>query len=71
MRTENGVAKGSFVLSDLITNFKVTANAFDVKGALGYNITEIKSFKAVYIQFNAPKIMVIEDQLIIPVSVVN
>jgi hypothetical protein len=38
--TNSGVATGSFYLSDLVTKFRVTANAFDSNGALGFNIMD-------------------------------
>ena len=35
-RIRSGILKGSFQLSDLITNFRITANAIDTRGAIGY-----------------------------------
>jgi hypothetical protein len=37
MRTSDGRIKGSFVLSDLITRFRLTANAFNNDGMIGHN----------------------------------
>jgi hypothetical protein len=49
--TADGVYRGSFILSDLITQFRITASVFDTKGALGYDSTLISSRKAFYIGF--------------------
>jgi len=35
-RIKNGVLKGSFRLSDLITKFRITVNAIDANGLIGY-----------------------------------
>jgi uncharacterized protein YfaS (alpha-2-macroglobulin family) len=35
-RVKGGSLKGSFRLSDLITKFRITANAIDTKGVIGY-----------------------------------
>lgn len=35
-KTVNGKVKATFYLSDLITQFRITANAFDGKGAIGF-----------------------------------
>ena len=36
-KAENGQVSGKFELSDLITEFRITANAFTKKGVFGYN----------------------------------
>jgi hypothetical protein len=35
-RVSSGSLKGQFRLSDLITKFRITVNAIDEKGAIGY-----------------------------------
>jgi len=35
-KTKGGVIKGSFMLSDLITKFRIIANSFDKNGVIGY-----------------------------------
>ncbi len=41
----------SFYLSDLITTFRISANAFDSQGALGFNTLLIQTEKLFYIDF--------------------
>ena len=42
-RIKNGMLKGSFRLSDLITKFRLTANAIDVNGMIGYKKASLQS----------------------------
>lgn len=42
-RIKNGVLRGSFRLSDLITKFRLTANAIDVNGVIGYKKATLQS----------------------------
>jgi hypothetical protein len=49
--TETGIYSGSFILSDLISQFRITANVFDTRGTLGYDTSLITSRKAFYISF--------------------
>ena len=69
--TDNGVFKGQFFLSDLITQFRISANSFDFVGRLGFNTALITSRKAFYITFNLPVNMVQGDQLKVPVYMFN
>jgi len=70
-RTSNGKISGSFVLSDLITKFRLTANVFNKDGAIGFNQKTLQSQKAFYINYALPVSMVVGDELDIPIYLFN
>lgn len=47
----DGSVKGAFNLSDLTTQFRISANAFDKSGALGFNEKLIQSSKPFSLSF--------------------
>jgi hypothetical protein len=51
----------SFVLSDLITQFKVTANAFNSNGALGFKIGNFQTREDITLTFEIPTKLVEGD----------
>jgi len=71
MKTKNGRASGSFQLSGLITKFRITANAFNKEGVIGYKEASFQSRKDFYIEFEVPSSMVLTDKLTIPVFIFN
>eukprot|EP00347_Sterkiella_histriomuscorum_P004662 403359590 len=60
-----------FYLSDLITSFRITANAFDTLGRMGYSRSLLISRSNFYISFQLPQQMTIGDSLVIPVYIYN
>ncbi|CDW88298.1 a-macroglobulin complement component [Stylonychia lemnae] len=70
--TDNqGKYSGSFYISDLITQFRISANAFDTRGVFGYKYLVINSRSNFYIEFQLPSQMSVGDELIIPVTIYN
>jgi uncharacterized protein YfaS (alpha-2-macroglobulin family) len=70
-RVKNGIVKGSFRLSDLITRFRITVNAIDSTGVIGYKKTNIKVSKALYAVFDVPSTMTVSDKIKVNVKVGN
>lgn len=66
-----GKYRGSFILSDLITRFRFSVDAFDNEGSLGYTTALITSQKYFYLDFSPPVSMVVGDSLSIPVNLFN
>lgn len=62
-RVKNGSLKGSFRLSDLITKFRITANAIDINGAIGYKKQLFQVNKPLYLNFDLPSTMTVGDQI--------
>lgn len=52
--TKSGVYRGSFFLSDLVSQFRISANAFDNFGRLGFGSKLIISQKPFYINIQLP-----------------
>eukprot|EP00347_Sterkiella_histriomuscorum_P007254 403349667 len=61
----------SFYLSDLITTYRITANAFDTQGRIGYSKSILISRSDFYVSFQLPQQMTLGDSLLIPVYIYN
>lgn len=70
-RVKNGVYKGSFYLSDLITEFRITANAFDRKGRIGYAQKTFQTQLPFFIDFKLPPSLTLGDSIQVPVFMTN
>jgi uncharacterized protein YfaS (alpha-2-macroglobulin family) len=70
-RIKSGTFKGSFRLSDLITKFRITANAIDSTGVIGYRRELFQVNKALYINFDVPGTMTVSDKINIDLHVGN
>ncbi|CDW84292.1 a-macroglobulin complement component [Stylonychia lemnae] len=66
-----GELKGSFYLSDLITQFRIIADAFSGNGLLGYSQSSLQTQKPVYMTFDVPTSMIIGDSIKINANVFN
>jgi len=70
-RVKNGVLKGQFRLSDLITKFRITVNAIDTNGVIGYKRTNFQSNKPLYVAFDVPSTMTVSDKIKVNVRIGN
>ena len=70
-RIKNGVLKGSFRLSDLITKFRITVNAIDTKGKIGYSKYNFQCNKPLYINFDVPQTMTVSDKIKVDLRIGN
>ena len=70
-RVTSGSIKGQFRLSDLITKFRITANAIDSNGAIGYKKMNFQSNKALYINYDVPSTMAVGDQMKVDLRIGN
>ena len=70
-RVTSGTKKGQFWLSDLITKFRITANAIDSNGAIGYKKMNFQSNKALYINYDVPSTMAVGDQMKVDLRIGN
>lgn len=70
-RVKNGQLKGSFRLSDLITKFRITVNAIDTKGKIGYRKYNIQCNKPLYINFDVPQTMTVSDKIKVDLRIGN
>lgn len=70
-RVKSGSLKGQFRLSDLITKFRITVNAIDVKGVIGYKKTNFQSNKQLYINFDVPRTMTVSDKIKVNLKIGN
>ena len=70
-RVKSGTYKGSFRLSDLITKFRITVNAIDVKGGIGYKKMNFQSNKPLYVNFDVPTTMTVDDKIKVNVRIGN
>ena len=68
---KSGKISGSFFLSDLITEFRISVSGFDQEGTLGYNWMNFQAAKPFYINFELPSNFLVGDVLEIPVSINN
>ena len=68
---EDGVATVSFHLSDAVTRFRVFADAFDGRGALGAGSGEVVSMQPFYIEAKMPLEVTQGDRVTLPVTLVN
>lgn len=67
----DGEANVSFDLSDSVTSFKVSADAFDSNGALGSATSQIESVKPFYIEPKLPLEVTQHDKIEVPFALVN
>jgi len=70
-RVKGGSVKGSFRLSDLITSFRITVNAIDANGVIGYKQANIRVSKALYVNFDVPTTMTVNDRIKVSLKVGN
>ena len=70
-RVSGGKIKGTFRLSDLITQFRVTVNAIDAKGVIGYKKANFQSNKPLYISFDVPSTMTVSDKINVDLRIGN
>jgi uncharacterized protein YfaS (alpha-2-macroglobulin family) len=70
-KVKNGVLKGNFRLSDLITKFRITVNAIDVRGTIGYNKINFQSNKQLYVNFDVPSTMTVSDKIRVNLKIGN
>lgn len=70
-RVKNGQLKGSFRLSDLITKFRITVNAIDTKGKIGYSKYNFQCNKPLYINFDVPQTMTVSDKIKVDLRIGN
>ena len=68
---KTGTASVNFHLSDSITTFKVQADAFDKRGALGSSDSDIVSVKPFYVEARWPLSLTQGDEVLLPVTVHN
>ena len=69
--SESGEASVSFSLSDAVTSFRASADAFDARGALGAGFTKIESVQPFYAEPKLPLQVTSGDVIRLPVSLVN
>ena len=67
----NRKMKGSFYLSDLVTDFRITVNGIDNSGRVGYAYSSVQTQLPFYILYELPVSMTIDDVLYVPVTVKN
>ena len=70
-RVRSGSLKGQFRLSDLITKFRITVNAIDTRGAIGYRRSNFQSSKSLYVNFDVPGMMTVEDKIKVNLRIGN
>ena len=70
-RVKSGSLKGSFRLSDLITKFRITVNAIDSTGVIGYKKANFQVMKSLYVAFDIPSTMTVSDQIKVNVKIGN
>ncbi|CDW76949.1 a-macroglobulin complement component [Stylonychia lemnae] len=68
---KNGVTSGKFYLNDNITNYFLTADAFNSNGVIGYNYLQIKTIENFQIKISGPEFMAIGDSVKIPINITN
>jgi hypothetical protein len=68
---KTGECKISFALSDAVTTFRVSADAFSAGGALGQGSSAVESVEPFYIEPKLPLEVSSGDVILLPVSVVN
>jgi hypothetical protein len=66
-----GTARVSFDLSDAVTSFRVTADAFTAKGALGEGAALVESVQPFYAEPKLPLEVTAGDRILLPVGIVN
>ncbi len=68
---KTGRATVTFDLSDAVTTFRVFADAFDGRGALGEATAQVESVEPFYVEPKLPLEVTAGDQVVLPISVVN
>ena len=68
---EDGLATITFDLSDSVTSFRVSADAFSSTGALGANSELIESVRPFYIEPKLPLELTAGDTVLLPLAMVN
>ncbi len=68
---QKGIATVRFSLSDSVTAFRATADAFDAMGRIGTATTTVKSVEPFYIEPKIPLQVTSGDVIKLPVAVVN
>jgi len=73
VRTDDktGQATVSFALSDAVTSFRASADAFDVRGAVGSGSGTVESVKPFYVEPKLPLELTQGDVVRLPVGIVN
>lgn len=68
---EDGLATITFDLSDSVTSFRVSADAFSSTGALGANSELIESVRPFYVEPKLPLELTAGDTVLLPLAMVN
>jgi len=68
---EDGLATITFDLSDSVTSFRVSADAFSSTGALGANSELIESVRPFYVEPKLPLELTAGDTVLLPIAMVN
>ncbi|MEM9415027.1 MAG: MG2 domain-containing protein [Planctomycetota bacterium] len=68
---EDGLATITFDLSDSVTSFRVSADAFSATGALGANSELIESVRPFYVEPKLPLELTAGDTVLLPIAMVN
>ncbi len=68
---ETGKATVEFGLSDAVTSFRVFADAFNQRGALGSAAEQIESVEPFYMEPKLPLEVTAGDQILLPIGIVN
>ena len=68
---ETGEAEFSFSLNDAVTGFRVYADAFDGRGALGAGTALIESVQPFYAEPKLPLEVTVGDRIELPINLVN
>lgn len=70
-KVKSGMFKGQFRLSDLITKFRITVNAIDADGAIGYRKRNFQSNKSLFVSFDVPTTMTVDDKIKVNLRIGN
>jgi len=68
---DDGLATITFDLSDSVTSFRVSADAFSASGALGANSELIESVRPFYVEPKLPLELTAGDTVLLPIAMVN
>ena len=68
---DQGVAEVEFDLSDSVTSFSVSADAYTSEGAIGGGSKQIKSVEPFYIEPKLPLEVTTGDYILVPVALAN
>ncbi len=68
---ENGKAEFEFYNSDAITSFQILAEGVGYNGLLGRQKTEYATKKLLSVDFKSPNYMVLNDTVMLPVTITN